>query len=233
MALFIRLLWLLLIIPTGFGFARIGKEYQIALGTPTDARTSSVQIIEPKEEAKQRTATTPQIARTSPQPPMTSPENQSVVFFWKTDQGSVESRVAKVKGDSDVLEIMSEDRKLPILASRLVLVIAPLAAGRDIEKLTKDQMDLALNRYDKAEKMDELKMLLADDRAKRSVIQTPSEASVGTSAQRKPLPVLDVPTAAGAEEPVPSATEVKEETEAGWKTWVSWAKSLTGKALGR
>ena len=233
MALFIRLLWLLLIIPTGFGFARIGEEYQIALGTPTDARTSSVQIIEPKEEAKQRTATMPRVSLTTPQPPMTSPENQSVVFFWKTDQGSVESRVAKVKGDCDVLEILSEDRQLPILGSRLVLVIAPLAAGRDIEKLTKDQMDLALNRYDKAEKMDKLKMLLADDRAKRSVIQTPSEASVGTSAQREPLPVLDVLTAAGAEEPVPSATEVKGETEAGWKTWVSWAKSLSGKALGR
>ena len=164
---------------------------------------------------------------------MTSPENQSVVFFWKTDQGSVESRVAKVKGDCDVLEIMSEDRKLPILGSRLVLVIAPLAPGRDIEKLTKDQMDLALNRYDRAEKMDELKMLLAEDRAKRSVIQTPSEASVGTSAQREPLPDLDVPTAAGAEEPAPTATEVKRQTEAGWKTWVSWAKRFTGKALGR
>ena len=205
----------------------------MALGTPTDARTSSIQLTEQKEEAKHETATTPQIARTSPQPPMTSPENQSVVFFWKTDQGSVESRVAKVKGDSDVLEIMSEDRKLPILGSRLVLVIAPLAAGWDIEKLTKDQMDLALSRYDRAEKMDELKMLLAEDRAKRSVIQTPSEASVGASAQREPLPALDVPTAAGAEEPVPSATEVKGQTEAGWKIWASWAKSFTGKALGR
>jgi len=232
-ALFFRLLWLLLIIPTGFGFARIGKEYQMALGAPTDARTSSIQRFEQKEEAKHETATTPHVALTTPPPTMTSPENQSVVFFWKTDQGSVESRVAKVKGDCDVLEIMSEDRKIPILGSRLVLIIAPLAAGRDIEKLTKEQMDLALNLYDRAEKMDELKMLLADDMAKRSVIQTPSEASVGTSAQREPLPVLDVPTAAGAEEPVPSATEVKGQSEAGWKTWVSWAKSLTGKALGR
>jgi len=205
----------------------------MALGAPTDARTSSIQRFEQKEEAKHETATTPHVALTTPPPTMTSPENQSVVFFWKTDQGSVESRVAKVKGDCDVLEIMSEDRKIPILGSRLVLIIAPLAAGRDIEKLTKEQMDLALNLYDRAEKMDELKMLLADDMAKRSVIQTPSEASVGTSAQREPLPVLDVPTAAGAEEPVPSATEVKGQSEAGWKTWVSWAKSLTGKALGR
>lgn len=233
MTLFFRLLWLLLIIPTGFGFAWIGKECQMALGTPTDARASSIQRIEQKEEAKHESAIAPHVALTTPPPPMTSPENQSVVFFWKTDQGSVESRVAKVKGDCDVLEIMSEDRKLPILGSRLVLVIAPLAPGRDIEKLTKDQMDLALNRYDRAEKMDELKMLLAEDRAKRSVIQTPSEASVGTSAQREPLPVLDVPTAAGAEEPAPTATEVKGQSEAGWKTWVSWAKSITGKALGR
>jgi hypothetical protein len=164
---------------------------------------------------------------------MASPENQSVVFFWKTDQGSVESRVAKVKGDCDVLEIMSEDRKLPILGSRLVLVIAPLAPGRDIEKLTKDQMDLALNRYDRAEKMDELKMLLAEDRAKRSVIQAPLEASVGTSAQREPLLDPDVPTAAGAEELAPTAAEVKGQSVAGWKTWVSWAKRFTVKALGR
>ena len=204
----------------------------MALGIPTDARTSSIERIKQKEESHPP-ATMPHVAQTPPPPPMTSPENQSVVFFWKTDQGSVESRVAKVKGDCDVLEIMSEDRKLPILGSRLVLVIAPLAPGRDIEKLTKDQMDLALNRYDRAEKMDELKMLLAEDRAKRSVIQTPSEASVGTSAQREPLPDLDVPTAAGAEEPAPTATEVKRQTEAGWKTWVSWAKRFTGKALGR
>ena len=204
----------------------------MALGTPTDARTSSIERIKQKEESHPP-ATMPHVAQTPPPPPMTSPENQSVVFFWKTDQGSVESRVAKVKGDCDVLEIMSEDRKPPILGSRLVLVIAPLAPGRDIEKLTKDQMDLALNRYDRAEKMDELKMLLAEDRAKRSVIQTPSEASVGTSAQREPLPDLDVPTAAGAEEPAPTATEVKRQTEAGWKTWVSWAKRFTGKALGR
>jgi len=203
----------------------------MVLGTPTDARTSSIQRIGQKEEAK--TTTTPHVALTTPSPPMTSPENQSVVFFWKTDQGSVESRVANVKGDCDVLEIMSEDRKLPILGSRLVLVIAPLAAGRNIEKLTKDQMDLALNRYDRAEKMDELKMLLAEERAKRSVNQSPAEASVGTSAQREPLPALDVPTAAGAEEPAPTATEVKGQTVAGWKTWVSWAKSITGKALGR
>jgi len=232
-ALFFRLLWLLLIIPTGFGFAWIGKEYQMVLGTPTDARTSSIQRIGQKEEAKHETATRPHFARTTQPPPVTSPENQSVVFFWKTDQGSVESRVAKIKGDSDVLEIMSEERKLPILGSRLVLVIAPLAAGRNIEKLTKDQMDLALNRYDRAEKMDELKMLLAEERAKRSVNQSPAEASVGTSAQREPLPALDVPTAAGAEEPAPTATEVKGQTVAGWKTWVSWAKSITGKALGR
>jgi hypothetical protein len=103
------------------------------------------------EESKHATAKAPHVAPTPPASPMRLPETQSVVFFWKTDQGSVESRVAKVKGDGDVIEIMSEDKKLPILGSQLVLVIAPLPAGDDIQKLTKERVDLASSRYDRAE----------------------------------------------------------------------------------
>ena len=123
MALFFCLFWLFLLIPPDFGFARIGETDQMQLGIRSDGKGSSVRQ---KEESKNATATAPHVAPTPPTSPMRLPETQSVVFFWKTDQGSVESRVAKIKGDGDVIEIMSENRKLPILGSQLVLVIAPL-----------------------------------------------------------------------------------------------------------
>ena len=205
----------------------------MALGTPTDARASSIQRIEQKEEAKQETAPTPHVALTTPPPPMASPENQSVVFFWKTDQGSVESRVAKVKGDGDVVEILSEDKKLPILGSRLVLVIAPLLPGDDIQKLTKERVDLASSRYDRAEKMDELQTLLADGRAKWNAIQATPEAPVIASSQPDSFKELDVTTAAGVEEPALVVAKDETKRKTGWESWISWAKSFTGKALGR
>ena len=204
----------------------------MALGTPTDARVSSIQRIEQKEEAKHETATTPHVVLTTPPPSMTSPENQSVVFFWKTDQGSVESRVAKIKGDGDVIEIMSENRKLPILGSQLVLVIAPLPPGDDIRKLTKERVDLASNRYDRAEKIDELKTLLADGRAKWKATKAAPEAPVLASNQSDSLQELDVTTAAGVEEPAPVLAKDETKPKTGWESWISWAKSFTGKAEG-
>jgi len=276
--LFFRLLLLLLIIPTEFGFALIGEKYQMELGPPTDTKTSSVEeierdtgdkfintrtdstgsngkrgvnesatekkdgvdaevatgvaLIEQKEESHPP-AITPHVAQTPPPPPMTSSETQSVVFFWKTDQGSVESRVAKVKGDGDVLEITSEDSKLSILGSRLVLVIALLTPGNDIQKLTKERVDLASSRYDKAEKMDKLKMLLADGRAKWNTIQATPEAPVVASDSPDSLPELDVPTSAGVEEPAPRVPKVETKPKTGWENWILWAKSFAGKALGR
>jgi hypothetical protein len=280
-ALFTCLLWLFLVIPTDFGFARIGEKYQLELGTPTgdealsveetdrgagckilntttdststmsevkkgvdqsaakeksDVRievVSEVALVEQKEEVKHPTATTPHIAQTPLSSPRTSPETQSVVFFWKTDQGSVESRVAKVKGDGDVLEITSEDRKLPIFGSQLVLVIAPLPPGSDIQKLTKERVDLASSRYDSAEKIDELKTLLADGRAKWNTIKASPEAPVITSTQPDSLPELDVTTAAGVEEPTLVLAKDETKPTTGWESWISWAKSFTGKALGR
>ena len=230
MALFSRLFWLLILIVTDLGFARIGASSQINLGIPSDGKTSSV---EQKEEAKQPTAATAHVAQTPLPSPMRLPETQSVVFFWKTDQGSVESRVAKVKGDGDVLEIISEDRKLPSLASQLVLVIAPLSPSNDIQKLTKERVDLASSRYDRAEKMDELKTLLADGRAKWNAIQATPEAPVIASTQRDSLRELDVPTAAGVEEPALVLAKDETRPKTGWKSWISWAKSFTVKALGR
>ena len=230
MALLSRLFWLLLLIVTDLGFARIGEMSQAELGIPSDGQSSS---LEQKEEAKQPTAATTHVAQTPSPSPMRLPETQSVVFFWKTDQGSVESRVAKVKGDGDVVEILSEDKKLPILGSRLVLVIAPLLPGDDIQKLTKDRVDLASSRYDSAEKMDELKTVLADGRVKWSTIKAEPEAPVLASNQPDSLAELDVTTAAGVEEPDLVVAKDKTKRKTGWDSWILWAKSFTEKAVGR
>ena len=230
MALFTRLFWLLLLIVTDFGFARVGEMSQVELGIPSDGKTCS---LEQKEESKQPTATMAHVAHAPSSSPMRLPETQSVVFFWKTDQGSVESSVAKVKGDGDVLEIMSEDRKLSILGSRFVLVIAPLPPGDDIQKLTKERVDLASSRSDRAEKMDELKTLLADGRAKWNAIKAEPEAPVLASSQRNFFQELDVTTAAGVEEPDLVVVKDETKTKTGWESWISWAKSFTVKALGR
>jgi hypothetical protein len=229
-ALFTRLFWLLLLIVTDFGFARIRGKSQVELGIPSDGKTSS---LEQKEESKQPTATTAHVPQTPQPQTMRLPETQSVVFFWKTDQGSVESRVAKMKGDGDVLEIMSEDRKLSTLGSRLVLVIAPLPPNDDIQKLTKERLDLASSRYDRAEKMDELKTLLADGRAKWNTIKAEPEAPVIASSQPDCFKELDVTTAAGVEEPALVVAKDETKRKTGWESWILWAKSFTGKALGR
>lgn len=229
MALFLCLFWLFLLIPPDFGFARVGETHQMQLGIRSDGKTSSVGQ---KEESKNATATAPHVAPTPPTSPMRLPETQSVVFFWKTDQGSFESRVAKVKGDGDVIEIMSQDRKLPILGSQLVLVIAPLPPGDDIRKLTKERVDLASSRYDRAEKIDELKTLLADGRAKWKATKAAPEAPVLASNQSDSLQELDVTTAAGVEEPAPVLAKDETKPKTGWESWISWAKSFTGKAQG-
>jgi hypothetical protein len=229
-ALFSRLFWLLLLIVTDLGFARIGEKSQVELGIPSDGKTSS---LEQKEESKQPTATKAHVAQTPSPSPVRLPETQSVVFFWKTDQGAVESKVAKVKGDGDVVEILSEDKKLPILGSRLVLVITPLSPGNDIQKLTKERVDLASSRYDRAEKMDELKTLLADGRAKWKSIKAEPEAPVLASNRPDSLAELDITTAAGVEEPALVVSKDETKPKIAWESWISWAKSFTGKALGR
>ena len=229
MALFFCLFWLFLLIPPDFGFARVGETHQMQLGIRSDGKTNSVGQ---KEEPKHATATAPHLAPTPQASPMRLPETQSVVFFWKTDQGSVESRVAKIKGDGDVIEIMSEDRKLPILGSQLVLVIAPLSPTNDIQKLTKERVDLASSRYDRAEKMDELKTLLADGRAKWNAIKGAPEDPVLASNQRDSSQELDVTTAAGVEEPAPVSVKDETKPKTGWESWISWAKSFTRKAAG-
>lgn len=131
------------------------------------------------------------------------------------------------------MEILSEDKKLPILVSRLVLVFAPLLPGDDIQKLTKERVDLASSRYDRAEKMDELKTLLADGRAKWNSIKPEPEAPVIVSSQPDSFKELDVTTAAVVEEPALVVAKDETKRKTGWDIWISWARSFTEKALGR
>jgi hypothetical protein len=138
-----------------------------------------------------------------------------------------------VKGDGEVVQILSEEKKLPIFGSRLVLVIAPLLPGDDIQKLTKERVDLASSRYDRAEKMDELQTLLADGRAKWNAIQATPEAPVIASSQPDSFKELDVTTAAGVEEPALVVAKDETKRKTGWESWILWARSFTGKALGR
>jgi hypothetical protein len=99
--------------------------------------------------------------------------------------------------------------------------------------LTKEQVELALSKYDQAEKVGELKPLLADGRAKWITIKTALEAPVMASAQTEPAPELDVPTAAGVEESAPVVAKLEIKPETTWKNWMSWAKGFLIKVLGK
>jgi hypothetical protein len=94
-------------------------------------------------------------------------------------------------------------------------------------------VDLASSRYDRAEKLDELKTLLADGRAKWNAIQATPEAPVIASSQPDSFKEQDVTTAAGVEEPALVVSKVETKPKTGWDGWISWAKSFTVKALGR
>lgn len=114
-----------------------------------------------------------------------------------------------------------------------MLAIAPLPPSAKIQ-LTKEQVDLALNRYDKAEKTDELKTLLADGRAKWTAIKATLEAPVVVaSVQPKQDNELDVPTAAGVEEPEPVVFKVEAKKMTGWRAWVGWVKGFLNALLSK
>ena len=187
---------------------------------------AAIASAEPKVEPKTViTSEKPVVAQALPPPPITLPECQSIVVFRKTDQGPIETKIAKTKRDGDAVEVVGEDGKLLILGSRLVLAIAPLPPSADI-KLTKEQVDLALSRYVREEKTDEIKGLLADGRAKWTAIKASLEAPVVASAQSETANELDVPTAAGVEEPAPVVTRVEAKPVLGWKGLVKWVEAF-------
>jgi hypothetical protein len=187
---------------------------------------AAIASAEPKVEPKTViTSEKPVVAQAPPPPPITLPECQSIVVFRKTDQGPIETKIAKTKRDGDAVEVVGEDGKLLILGSRLVLAIAPMPPSADI-KLTKEQVDLALSRYVREEKTDEIKDLLADGRAKWTAIKASLEAPVVASAQPETANELDVPTAAGVEEPAPVVSRVEAKPEVGWRGLVKWVESF-------
>jgi hypothetical protein len=53
------------------------------------------------------------------------------------------------------------------------------------------------------------------------------------SSQPDSFKELDVTTAAGVEEPALVVSKVETKPKTGWDGWISWAKSFTGKALGK
>ena len=186
----------------------------------------------PKEEPKPVTAPTPIVAQAPLPPPITLPESQSIVVWKKTAESTMECKVAKAKINGDAAEITCDDGKLLIVGSKSVLAIVPLPPSEDI-KLTKEQVELALSKYDQAEKVGEIKPLLVDGRAKWMTIKTALEAPVVASAQTEPAPELDVPTAAGVEESAPVVAKLEIKPETRWKNWMSWAKSFLIKVLGK
>ena len=186
---------------------------------------TAIASAEPKEEPKPVTAPTPIVAQASLPPPITLPESQSIVVWKKTAESTMECKVAKAKINGDAAEITCDDGKLLIVGSKSVLAIVPLPPSEDI-KLTKEQVELALSKYDQAEKVGEIKPLLVDGRAKWMTIKTALEAPVVASAQTEPAPELDVPTAAGVEEPAPVVTRVEAKPVSRWKGLVKWVEAF-------
>ena len=192
---------------------------------------TAIASTETKEEPKPKPP--PVVVQASPPPAIKLPESQSIVIFRKTDQGAIETKIAKAKSDGDAVAISGEDGKLLLLGSGLILAIAPLPPSADIQ-LTKEQVDLALSQYERAEKTDELKTLLADGRAKWTAIKARMEAPVVVaSVQPEPVNELDVPTAAGGGEPGPEVVQVQTKPELGWKVWVKWVEGFVKRLLGR
>ena len=193
---------------------------------------TAIASAEPKEETKPVTTPTPIVAQAPPPPPITLPESQSIVVWKRKLDGPIESKVAKAKISGDAAEISCEDGKLLVVGSKSVLAIVPLPPSGDIT-LTKEQVELALSKYDQAESTEELKTLLAEGRSKWMTIKAALEAPVVASAQPAPVQELDVPTAAGVEEPEPVAAKVEVKPETGWRAWVKWVDGFLKTLLKR
>lgn len=205
-----------------------GKPKGIDKEQPTEIASA-----ETKQETKVESAPTPVVAQSPPPPPITLPESQSIVIFKKTDKSPPECRIASVKKSGDAVEIRSDDGKLLVIGAGMVLATAPLPPSGDIQ-LTKEQVDLALSLYEKSEKTEELKTMLADGRAKWVAIKEKLETPVVVaSAPVQTAPDLDEPTAAGVEEPEPVVVRVEAKPETGWRVWVSWVQGFVQKILGR
>jgi hypothetical protein len=92
--------------------------------------------------------------------------------------------------------------------------------------MSAEQIDLALRKYDEAEKDESIKALLLVGHAKWTGLKSSAASSVPVVANASPAQEindseLDVPTAAGIEEPEPTV----------WRVWYEKAKDWVGKYL--
>mgnify|MGYP003340418593 CR=1 FL=1 len=185
---------------------------------------------EKKEEPKPE-APAPVIVKSPPPlPPVTLPECPGLVIFRRKAAGPIESLVGTAERNGNSCVIIGEDRMALLLDSDHLLAVAPLPPTGGIQ-LTKEQVDLALSRYEKAEKTEELKTLLAEGRAKWTAIKASLEAPVvaSTPPQVEPEKELDVPTAAGVEEPEPVVVKIEQNPETGGMAWIKRAESFIRK----
>jgi endonuclease G len=189
---------------------------------------TAIASVEPKEEPKSITAPTPIVAQVPLPPPVTLPESQSIVVWKKTAESPLECKVAKAKINGDAAEITCDDGKLLIVGAKSVLAIVPLPPSEGIQ-LTKEQINLALSKYDEAEKDGSIKVLLQEGHDKWTALKTPAVveapvapvvASVQPTQEAKESE-LDVPTAAGVEEPELPV----------WRVWYEKIKDWLGKYL--
>jgi hypothetical protein len=157
--------------------------------------------------------------------PVVLPDGPSLIVYRKKTDGPIETRTANVKRSKEVVEVTKEDGALLILNSNLILAILPLPPKEEV-KMSPEQIDLALSKYDEAKKDGSIKELLQEGHAKwtalkaPAVVEAPVVASVQPTQETKE-PELDVPTAAGVEEPELPI----------WRVWYEKAMDWVGKCL--
>ena len=197
----------------------------------SEKETAVATTEEPKATSTSSTQAPIQLVATQAAPvvetpaPVVLPDGPSLIVYRKKTDGPIETRTANVKRSKEVVEVTKEDGALLILNSNLVLVILPLPPKEEV-KLSPEQIDLALSKYDEAEKDGSIKELLQEGHTKWTalkapvVVEAPVVASVQPPQETKE-PELDVPTAAGIEEPELPA----------WRVWYEKARDWIGKYL--
>jgi DNA/RNA endonuclease G (NUC1) len=125
------------------------KETMVAVAeepkTTTASTQAPIQVVTPQAAAVIKTP-----------PPVVLPDGPSLVVFKKQTDGSIEYRMANTKVTREAVEITKDDGSLLILNPKMVLAILPLPPKEEV-KMSPEQIDLALRKYDEAEKVDSIK----------------------------------------------------------------------------
>jgi DNA/RNA endonuclease G (NUC1) len=197
----------------------------------SEKETAVATTEEPKATSTSSTQAPIQLVATQAAPvvetpaPVVLPDGPSLIVYRKKTDGPIETRTANVKRSKEVVEVTKEDGALLILNSNLVLAILPLPPKEEV-KMSSEQIDLALSKYDEAEKDGSIKELLQEGHAKWTALKTPAVveapvAPVVANVQPPKESELDVPTAAGVEEPELPV----------WRVWYEKARDWIGKYL--